>query len=58
VLSELAEYKLLFFGAALILVMLVRPEGLWPEATRRRELHADDNEAMALSTEAEAAQAD
>jgi branched-chain amino acid transport system permease protein len=58
VLSELAEYKLLFFGAALILVMLVRPEGLWPEATRRRELHADDNEVMALSTEAEAAQAD
>jgi branched-chain amino acid transport system permease protein len=58
VLSELAEYKLLFFGAALVLVMLVRPEGLWPEATRRRELHAEENEAPALPTEAEAAQAD
>jgi branched-chain amino acid transport system permease protein len=48
----------LFFGAALVLVMLVRPEGLWPEATRRRELHADANEAGELVAEAEAAQAD
>lgn len=39
VLSELAEYRVLFYGAALVLVMLVRPEGLWPEATRKRELH-------------------
>jgi hypothetical protein len=25
-------------------VMLVRPEGLWPEAVRRRELHEDEFE--------------
>jgi branched-chain amino acid transport system permease protein len=44
VLSELQEYRLLFYGAALVLMMLVRPEGLWPEATRKRELYADDEQ--------------
>jgi branched-chain amino acid transport system permease protein len=41
-LREFAEYRLLVYGAALVVVMLVRPEGLWPEAVRRRELHEDD----------------
>lgn len=39
VLSELQEYRLLFYGAALVMMMLARPEGIWPEATRKRELH-------------------
>ena len=30
--------RLLLFGLALILVMLLRPAGLWPSRTRRREL--------------------
>jgi branched-chain amino acid transport system permease protein len=30
--------RMLLFGLALILVMLLRPAGLWPETTRRREL--------------------
>jgi len=38
-LREFAEYRLLFYGAALVVLMLLRPEGLWPEALRRRELH-------------------
>jgi branched-chain amino acid transport system permease protein len=38
-LREFAEYRLFVYGAALVVVMLVRPEGLWPEAVRRRELH-------------------
>jgi branched-chain amino acid transport system permease protein len=38
-LREFAEYRLLVYGAALVAMMLVRPEGLWPEALRRRELH-------------------
>jgi branched-chain amino acid transport system permease protein len=42
VLSELAEYRMLFYGASLVIVMLVRPEGLWPEATRKRELHEEE----------------
>lgn len=32
--------RMLLFGLALILVMLLRPAGLWPETTRRRELAA------------------
>jgi branched-chain amino acid transport system permease protein len=38
-LREFAEYRLLVYGAALVAMMLLRPEGLWPEAARRRELH-------------------
>jgi branched-chain amino acid transport system permease protein len=38
-LREFAEYRLLVYGAALVLMMLNRPEGLWPEARRKLELH-------------------
>jgi branched-chain amino acid transport system permease protein len=38
-LREFAEYRLLVYGAALVAMMLLKPEGLWPEATRKRELH-------------------
>lgn len=37
-LREFQEYRLLIYGALLIVVMLRRPEGLWPSAVRRREL--------------------
>lgn len=40
-LREFGEYRYLFYGAALVLMMRVRPEGLWPSPTRRRELQAD-----------------
>jgi hypothetical protein len=30
------------YGILLIVMMLVRPEGLWPSAITQRELHADD----------------
>ncbi|MDP3046763.1 MAG: branched-chain amino acid ABC transporter permease, partial [Chloroflexota bacterium] len=36
---EFAEFRYLFYGAALVMMMLTRPEGLWPEAVRKRELH-------------------
>jgi branched-chain amino acid transport system permease protein len=39
ILREFSEYRLLLFGAALVLMMLMRPEGLIPEARRRLELH-------------------
>ncbi len=39
---EFAEYRLLVYGAALVVMMLVRPEGLWPEAVRRREFHEEE----------------
>lgn len=47
-LREFAEYRLLLYGALLIVVMLVRPEGLWPSATRRRELRDAMDEGMDL----------
>jgi len=43
-LREFAEYRLLVYGAALVAMMLLRPEGLWPEAVRRRKLHQEGPE--------------
>ena len=40
-LREFAEYRLFVYGLALVVMMLVRPEGLWPEAVRRREFHEE-----------------
>ena len=42
-LREFAEYRLLVYGAALVAMMLLKPEGLWPDVKRRRELHIDEN---------------
>ena len=39
-LREFGEYRYLFYGAALIIMMRIKPEGLWPSATRQRELRA------------------
>jgi branched-chain amino acid transport system permease protein len=39
ILREFAEYRMLMYGAALVIMMLTRPEGLLPEARRRLELH-------------------
>lgn len=44
-LREFAEYRLLVYGAALVAMMLLKPEGLWPEAVRKRELHEERREA-------------
>jgi branched-chain amino acid transport system permease protein len=33
------DYQFLLFGVALVLMMLFRPEGLFPSQRRRRELH-------------------
>jgi branched-chain amino acid transport system permease protein len=42
-LREFAEYRMLMYGALLIVMMLVRPEGFWPSEVRKRELYADEN---------------
>ncbi len=44
-LREFAEYRLLMYGILLIVMMLVRPEGLWPSAITRREMHAAEEDA-------------
>jgi ABC-type branched-subunit amino acid transport system permease subunit len=42
ILRELDEYRMLFFGALLIFMMIVRPEGLWPSRRRQMELHDEE----------------
>ena len=49
------DYQFLLFGIALVLMMLFRPEGLFPSQRRRRELHiaedlGDGAEAAATSS--------
>jgi len=43
-LREFAEFRMLVYGASLVAMMLLRPEGLWPEARHRIELHAEKEE--------------
>ncbi len=53
-LREFAEYRLLVYGLALVVMMLVKPEGLWPEAVRRREFHEEIDEDEAAPSAAPA----
>jgi branched-chain amino acid transport system permease protein len=40
-LREFGEYRYLFYGLAIIAVMRLKPEGLWPSAAKRREIRAE-----------------
>ena len=46
---EFSEYRFLFYGVALIGMMLYRPEGIWPSGIARRELHVDDESQVILA---------
>ena len=49
VLRDLESYRLLAFGALLVVMMIWRPEGLWPAPRRRLEFHEDKlNETIAI----------
>jgi len=41
-LREFAEYRLLMYGALLIVMMLAKPEGFWPSEVTKREMHAHE----------------
>jgi len=41
-LREFAEYRMLVYGAAMVVMMLYKPEGLWPEATHVRALRQEE----------------
>jgi branched-chain amino acid transport system permease protein len=43
-LREVSEFRFLFYGVALILMMLAKPEGLWPSQTTLRELHHEETD--------------
>jgi len=51
---EFAEFRYLLYGAALVVMMLTRPEGLWPEARRRLELHEEEMPAEGAPAPAQA----
>ena len=38
---DFVQYQFLLYGVALVGMMLIRPEGLFPSSRRRRELHAE-----------------
>lgn len=38
-LREFADYRMFVYGVALVVMMLLRPEGLWPEVRHKIELH-------------------
>jgi len=40
---EFTDYRFLFYGVALMAIMIVRPEGLLPSRIARRELHAAED---------------
>ena len=41
-LREFGEYRLLIYGALLVTMMILRPEGIIPSVARARELHDED----------------
>jgi branched-chain amino acid transport system permease protein len=50
-LREFQELRLLLFGALLVVMMLLQPEGFMPEAERKRELHAHESMAPLAGTD-------
>jgi branched-chain amino acid transport system permease protein len=45
---EFSEYRYLFYGIALIAMMIFRPEGLLPSRITRRELHSEESSDASL----------
>ena len=56
-LREFGEFRFLFYGLAIIAVMRLKPEGLWPSAAKRREMQIDaETAAVQAASVAERAQ--
>ncbi len=54
-LREFGEFRFLFYGVALVAMMRLRPEGLWPSAAKRRETAHDAEDEAALAAAAPSA---
>lgn len=50
-LREFSEYRLLIYGIVLVAMMLLRPEGLLPNRSRRAELHEGEGDSPAWDEE-------
>jgi len=53
-LRDLDQYRVLFFGILLVVMMILRPQGIWPAQRRRLEMARDD-EPVDLTQSAEGA---
>jgi branched-chain amino acid transport system permease protein len=42
ILRSVSEYRIIAFGALLVVMMIIRPEGFLPSTRRARELHASE----------------
>lgn len=49
-LREVSEFRYLIYGLTLIIMMLAKPEGLWPSSATKRELHHADAENVSADT--------
>jgi len=49
--EEISQYRVLVFGAALVIIMAFRPEGIWPSRQRQAELHEGTGGMGALGAE-------
>jgi branched-chain amino acid transport system permease protein len=41
---DLGLWRWFFFGLAMVIIMVIKPEGLFPSAARRAELRAEEEE--------------
>jgi ABC-type branched-subunit amino acid transport system permease subunit len=57
ILRQLQDYRILTFGALLVVMMLIRPEGLIPSRRRRLEIHEDEPELTEGTTAVEGGKA-
>jgi branched-chain amino acid transport system permease protein len=48
-LREFGEYRFLFYGVVIVVMMRIKPAGLWPSAARRREMGLDEDTAAAVT---------
>jgi len=51
ILRSVSEYRIIAFGALLVVMMIIRPEGFLPSTRRARELRADKAKTPAVDTE-------
>jgi branched-chain amino acid transport system permease protein len=56
-LREFADFRMLFYGALLVVMMLVKPEGFVPEKTHARELSEKEPFTPEIEPEAPAREA-
>ena len=50
-LREFGEYRFLFYGLVIVVMMRLKPAGLWPSAARRREMAVAEDTQAAIDAE-------